>query len=280
VNNLILKKQDSIVLTWGEVDQILDEIFQRTPFDFRSYSSEMLQRRIVRRMKLDHYRDIPHLLADIRENSSSMNKLISDFCIHVTEMFRNPELFRFFRQGITPELSRLPFLRIWVAGCSTGEEAYSLAVLLQEEGILEQCRIYATDIRNSVLQEARRGKISQLKHELYAQNYCRSGGRTELINFGEIREGNLYLHPYLLDKITFSPHNLATDGSFHEFDVIFCRNVMIYFNQNLKNSVHGLLYRSLKPGGFLALGDKESVRFTEYASHYSRLEEKIYRKVF
>jgi chemotaxis protein methyltransferase CheR len=284
MRNVTLDKQTLIVIepTEDEIQHLLDIINEQTSYDFRNYSSTMVKRRIIRRMRMDQYRDISVFIDHITTNHVIMNRLISDFCIHVTEMFRNPEIYRLIRSNVIPELTTLPFVRIWIAGCSTGEEAYSLAILLQEEGILDQCRIYATDIKISVLQEARRGIISSKKYEQYAQNYVASDGRTVLKDFGQFKDGNLNLHDSLLDKITFAPHNLAMDGPFHQFDMIFCRNVMIYFNQKLKDSVHELLFQSLKPGGYLTLGDKESIRFSKYAAHYKRMNEveRIYRKIF
>jgi chemotaxis protein methyltransferase CheR len=281
---MTLDKQSVSVIepTHVEIQHLLGMIFEQTSYDFRDYSSAMIHRRITRRMRMDQYRDISELINRISTDRATMNRMISDFCIHVTEMFRNPEIYRLIRTSVIPELRALPFVRIWIAGCSTGEEAYSLAILLQEEGILDQCRIYATDIKKSVLQEARQGLIIANKYEQYAQNYIASDGRMALQDFGSFVDGNLKLHDSLMDKITFAPHNLATDGPFHQFDMIFCRNVMIYFNQNLKDNVHELLFQSLTPGGYLTLGDKESIRFSKYATHYKWLndDERIYRKMF
>jgi chemotaxis protein methyltransferase CheR len=264
--------------TLEEVKIVLQEVYDRTNIDFRSYSPEMIKRRITRRLQLDRYENTHFLLSDMVHNSSILHKLVSDFCIHVTHLFRDPEMYRVFRKEVIPFLIAYSHIRIWVAGCATGEEVFSTAMLLQEEGVLHKSRIYATDIRNSVLQVARKGMISEQNLEKYILNYRQSGGHREWQDFGEFSKGFYYLHPSIMDKITFSQHNLEMDGTFHEF--VLCRNVMIYFNQDLKHKVHNLLYQSLKRGGFLILGDKESIRFTGQDSNYIRVSnEKIYRKL-
>jgi len=265
--------------TIEQIKVVLSEVYQRTNYDFRSYNLQMIKRRIIRRLQLDRYENVESLLSDISSNSTIINKLISDFCIHVTELFRNPETYLTFREQIIPVLSEQSNLRVWIGGCSTGEEVFSVAMLLQEEGLLNKTRIYATDIKNSVLQVARKGRISEQQLIKYHSNYNQSGGTRKWQEFGEKRKGVYYLNANIMDKITFSQHNLAMDDVFHEFDLIFCRNVMIYFNQDLKQKVHHLLFRSLKSGGFLCLGDKESIRFTGQDFNYIRVDQaKIYRK--
>lgn len=266
--------------TIEEVKLLLQEVYERTNYDFRSYSTKMIKRRIIRRLELARYENIHLLLSDLDTNHSVLHKLVSDFCIHVTELFRDPEMYLVFRKDVIPTLSSFSNLRIWVAGCSTGEEAFSIAMILQEQELLDRSIIYATDIKNSVLDEARKGEISEQKLEKCSINYSQSGGIRGLEGFGEIVNGVYHLHPNIMDKITFTQHNLAMDEPFHEFDIILCRNVMIYFNQDLKRKVHNLLYQSLKSGGFLILGDKESIRFTGQDTGYNHVgNEKIYRKI-
>jgi chemotaxis protein methyltransferase CheR len=280
--NLNKQSKQTIEPTQLEIQRLLLLIYEQTHYDFRNYSASMIHRRVLRRMKLEQCECISELMKQLIINQPLMNRLLSDLCIHVTEMFRNPEIFMLIRSRVIPVIRELPFIRIWIAGCSTGEEAYSLAVLLQEEGILEKCRIYATDIKKTVLQEARLGIIHASKYEQYSKNYLAANGRGSLKDYGDFVDGNLKLHDYLLDQITFAPHNLASDGPFHQFDMIFCRNVMIYFNQSLKDKVYELLFESLATGGYLTLGDKESIRFSKFAAHFRRMnsDERVYCKLF
>ena len=180
-----------------------------------------------------------------------------------------------------PILRDLPFVRIWHAGCATGEEAYSLAILLHEEGLYDRCRIYATDINEALLRRARGGIYSERDVMSYAESYREGGGNGALIDHFSIRYGHAIVHSSLRERIVFARHNLATDRAFNDFHVILCRNVLIYFNRELQNRAHSLLFHSLVPGGILGLGRKESVRYTPHEQQYSLIDSggELYRRI-
>jgi chemotaxis protein methyltransferase CheR len=196
-------------------------------------------------------------------------------------MFRDPSLFLHLKQQVLPSLRKEPFLRIWMAGCATGEEAYSMAILLQEEGIYPRCRIYATDMNEKAIVQAQTGEINSRMLPAFTDNYVRAGGDKQLTDYMDTRNDGTFLRNRLLSRILFSRHNLAIDRLFNEFHLIFCRNVLIYFNKTLQDQVHHLLYQSLEIGGYLVLGDKESIRFTPFAEHYETVnpQQKIYRRI-
>ena len=199
----------------------------------------------------------------------------------MTSLFRDPTFYAAFREKVVPMLRTYPFLRIWVAGCSTGEEVYSLAILLEEEGLYEKTRIYATDINQTVLTRAQAGIMPMSKMRDYTQNYIRAGGQRSFSEYYVTEGKSARIDPQLARNVVFAQHNLVSDRSFNEFNVIVCRNVMIYFGKNLQDRVHGLLYESLERLGVLALGLKESIRFTRFEQAYKEIDgaEKIYRKV-
>ncbi|WP_372631639.1 protein-glutamate O-methyltransferase CheR [Cohnella sp.] len=263
-----------------ETALLLEGIYQRYGYDFRNYAHPSIYRRIRHRLKLEGLPDISSLLGSVLRDPDAFRRLLSDLVIPVTELFRDPEMFLAFRRDVAPVLRRLPFVRIWHAGCSTGEEVYSLAVLLHEEGLLDKTRIYATDINEDALQRARDGMIPIDRMKQYTRNYQAAGGKRDFSAYYASNHGIVMLKPFLREKIVFARHNLVTDSSFNEFHVVFCRNVMIYFNPQLTNQVHGLFYESLAPGGFLVLGGKESLAFTPMAERYETWNDthRIYRK--
>ncbi|CAH1193722.1 Chemotaxis protein methyltransferase [Paenibacillus plantiphilus] len=212
---------------------------------------------------------------------STMLRLLSDLTIHVTEMFRDPAMFRSFRQHVVPLLRTYPFIRIWHAGCSTGEEVYSMAILLKEEGLYDKARIYATDMNEHVLDSARGGVFPIERMQTFTRNYLEAGGKEAFSQYYTAKYDSALFHSELKSNIVFAQHNLVTDRSFNEFNVIFCRNVMIYFNKELQNHVHSLLYESLSTFGVLALGTKESISFTRHAGAYEELcpQSRLYRKI-
>jgi chemotaxis protein methyltransferase CheR len=221
------------------------------------------------------------LLERIQGSPEFAFKLIKDFSIHVTAMFRDPAFFNFFRNHVIPELRKENFIRIWVAGCATGEEVYSLAILLHEEGLYPRCRIYATDMNEHVIIQAKTGCIPLFKMQIYAQNYFASGGKQQFHQYFSSKDECVYLNDQLLKNIFFSHHNLVDDRSFNEFQIIFCRNVLIYFNHQLQAHVHDLIFDSLASDGYLVLGNRESIRFTKHASSYKSLSilQKIYKRI-
>ena len=210
-----------------------------------------------------------------------MERLLLDLSINVTAMFRDPSFYVALREKVVPLLRTYPFTRIWNAGCSTGEEVYSLAIVLAEEGIYDRTRIYATDINEAVLERAKAGVFPLEKMREYTANYIRAGGTAAFSEYYVAAYDGARFARSLVDNVVFAQHNLVSDRKFNEFNVIICRNVMIYFDRSLQARVHGLFYESLERLGVLALGHKETIRFSPFESAYEELDpsERIYRKV-
>jgi len=210
-----------------------------------------------------------------------MERLLLDLSVNVTAMFRDPGFYVSFRRDVVPLLRTYPFIRIWHAGCSTGEEVYSTAIVLEEEGLLDRARVYATDINDVVLQQARSGIFPLNRMQEYTENYIRAGGTRSFSEYYTAKYDGALFSPALTRNVVFAQHNLVTDRSFAEFNVIFCRNVLIYFDRELQERVHALFYDSLAMFGIMALGSKESLRFSQYEDCYERLNsrEKLYRKI-
>ena len=208
-------------------------------------------------------------------------RLLHDLSINVTSMFRDPSFYAAFRAEVVPLLRTYPFLRIWNAGCSTGEETFSLAILLMEAGVYDKTRIYATDINDRVLDMARRGRFPLERMRDYTANYLRAGGQEEFSRYYMVDGDQASFSRELCSRVVFANHNLVSDGPFNEFNVIVCRNVMIYFGKALQDRVHNLFYESLETFGVLALGHKESIRFTPFEQRYEELssKERLYRKI-
>jgi len=264
-----------------ELALLLEGVFRRYGFDFRGYAPASLRRRVWRRVHGEGLSTISGLLERLLHDSAVMERLLLDLSINVTAMFRDPTFYVAFRKQIVPLLRTYPYSRIWVAGCSSGEEVYSLAILLQEDGLYERTRIYATDINESVLERAREGVFPLEKMQEYTQNYIRAGGGRAFSEYYVAAYDGAQFQRSLIDNVVFAQHNLVSDRSFNEFHVIVCRNVMIYFDKKLQDHVHELFYDSLINFGILALGHKESIRFTPFAQRYEELDpaEKLYRKV-
>jgi chemotaxis protein methyltransferase CheR len=264
-----------------ETQLLLEAVFRRYGFDFREYARASLKRRLWRRVHAEGLATISGLQEKVLHDPACMERLLRDLSINVTAMFRDPTFYAAFREKVVPLLHTYPFTRIWNAGCSTGEETYSLAILLHEEGLLERTRIYATDINEAVLEQARAGVFPLDKMREYTQNYIRAGGTRSFSEYYVARYDRAQFSRSLVDNVVFAQHNLVSDRSFNEFNVIVCRNVMIYFDRSLQDKVHDLFYESLAMLGVLALGHKESIRFTRHAQSYEELDplEKLYRKV-
>jgi chemotaxis protein methyltransferase CheR len=264
-----------------ELQLLLEGIYRQYGFDFREYAPASLKRRVWRRVQAEHAGTIAGLLAMVLHDADVMERLLLDLSINVTSMFRDPTFYAAFREQVVPMLRTYPFTRIWVAGCSTGEEVYSLSILLQEEGIYDRTRIYATDINEAVLERAREGVFPLEKMQEYTENYIRAGGMRSFSEYYLAKYEGALFDRTLTDHVVWAPHNLVQDRSFNTFNVILCRNVMIYFDRTLQTHVHRLFYDSLERLGILALGRKESIRFTGVESAYEELnvQEKLYRKV-
>jgi chemotaxis protein methyltransferase CheR len=264
-----------------ELALLLEGVFRLYGFDFRQYAPASLRRRVWRRVHAERLSTISGLTDRLLHDPATMERLLLDLSINVTAMFRDPSFYVAFREQVVPLLRTYPYTRIWVAGCSTGEEVYSLAILLEEEGLYERTRIYATDINESVLERARAGAFPLDKMQEYTQNYIRAGGTRAFSEYYVAAYDGAQFSRSLVDNVVFAQHNLVSDRSFNEFNVIMCRNVMIYFDRSLQNHVHRLFQDSLERFGILCLGRKESIRFTELEGSYEELdaEERLYRRV-
>jgi chemotaxis protein methyltransferase CheR len=264
-----------------ELELLLEAVYRRYGLDFRQYAQASLKRRLYRRVHAEGLETLSQLQDRLLHEPSCMERLLLDLSINVTSMFRDPSFYVAFREKVVPALHTYPFTRIWCAGCSTGEEVYSLAILLHEEGLYEKTRIYATDINEHVLQTALEGVFPLDRMKLYTQNYIRSGGKVDFSEYYVAAYDSVRFARALTENVVFAQHNLAMDRSFNEFNAIVCRNVMIYFDKTLQNHVHALFYESLATFGILALGHKESIGFTRFADRYEEidLDERIYRKV-
>jgi chemotaxis protein methyltransferase CheR len=264
-----------------EVELLLEGIFRQYGFDFRSYAYASIRRRLWKRIEDEGLTTISGLQERVLHEPEMMERLLLDLSINVTAMFRDPGFYRVFREQVIPTLRTYPFIRLWHAGCATGEEVYSMAILLEEEGLYERSRIYATDINEVVLQKAKSGIFPLDRMQEYTENYIAAGGKRAFSDYYVAKYGGALFSPSLTRNVVFSQHNLVTDRSFSEFNVILCRNVLIYFDKTLQARVHELFYESLATFGILALGSKESLRFSPYEDFYEQINgpEKIYRKV-
>lgn len=264
-----------------EIRLLLEGIYRHYGFDFRSYAYASLRRRIWKRVHSDGLTTISALQDHVLHDPAMMEKLLLDLSINVTAMFRDPGFYVAFRREVVPVLRTYPFIRIWHAGCSTGEEAYSMAILLEEEGLYDRTRIYATDINEVVIRKAKEAIFPLDRMQEYTQNYLRAGGHRSFSEYYTALYDGALFTPRLVRNIVFSQHNLVTDHSFAECNVILCRNVLIYFDRSLQRRVHTLFYESLPMYGYLGLGSKETLRFTGFEDHYEAIDlrEKIYRKV-
>ena len=264
-----------------EAGLLLEGIYQHYGFDFRGYAWASLKRRLWRRANEEGVHSLSALQARVLHDPPAMERLLLDLSINVTSMFRDPTFFAAFREKVVPVLKTYPFVRIWNAGCSTGEETYSIAIILREEGLYERARIYATDINDVVLNHARAGAYPLDRMRDYTENYIRAGGSESFSTYYEADGEHARFDPALREQIVFAQHNLVSDGAFNQFNVIVCRNVLIYFGKALQTRVHDLFHESLETFGVLALGHKETIRFTDHESRYDELDanERLYRKV-
>lgn len=264
-----------------EVKLLLEGIYQRYGYDFRDYAYSSIHRRLVKQREAEGVPSLSLLQHLVFHEPSAMERLLLSLTVHVTSMFRDPQFYGAFREKVVPHLRTHPFLRLWHMGCSTGEEVYSMAILLRESGLYDRCRVYATDLSEEVVRRAKSGVFPLSEMQEYTRNYLEAGGGRAFSEYYTTRGPDALFHPLSAERVVFAQHNLATDGSINEFNAIFCRNVMIYFNQTLQDRVHKLIYESLGNLGFLALGRKESLRFSPYEACYQEIDaqEKIYQKV-
>jgi chemotaxis protein methyltransferase CheR len=264
-----------------EVELLLEGVFRRYGFDFREYATSSIRRRILEFVRTEGLPSVSSLQDRVLHDTEAMDRMLQALTVHVTSMFRDPNFYLAFREKVVPFLRTYPFTRIWHAGCATGEEVYSMAILLIEEGLYDRCRIYATDMNDGVLHKAREGIFPLASMQEYTTNYLRAGGRRSFSEYYTSGYDHAIFRPALRERVVFAQHNLATDGSFNEFQVIVCRNVLIYFDRQLQDRVYKLFSESLVRLGVLALGRRESLRFTAVEDQYDALDERerIFRKM-
>lgn len=263
-----------------QIDTIMADAFEIYGYDFTGYSRASFKRRVLRLYALDKMVSFAEFRYMIRSDAGYFNRFLEQVTINVTEMFRDPEFYKCLRKEILPNLGTFPFIRIWVAGCSTGEEAYSVAILLKELKLLRKSLIYATDINSFVLEKGAKAMIPLNKMKQYSENYIESGGREDFSTYYSANYSLVKLNDDLRQKIVFSTHNLVSDTSFNEFQLILCRNVLIYFDRELQSKVFSLFDGSLDTFGYLALGTKESMFEKRLNEKYKKVgTQKIWRKI-
>lgn len=263
-----------------EIDLLLEGIYRHYGHDFRGYAFSSLRRRLKKRLEGEGLATFSDLQALVLHDPDAMDRLIRDMSVNVTGMFRDPTFFLALREKVIPILRTYPFVRIWHAGCASGEEAYALAIMLEEEGLYDRARIYATDMNSGALERAKSGTFPLSRMREYTSNYLQAGGSRSFSEYYTASTDTAVFDARLRRNVLFAQHNLATDNSFSEFNLILCRNVLIYFDRTLKTRVFSLFRDSLAPLGILALGRRESLRFTSAEADYDEFDakERIYRR--
>jgi len=263
-----------------EVDILLDDLLSLYGYDFTNYSRASLKRRIANLFTIDRFPSFAEFRYRLRMDHEYLLRFVQQVTVNVTEMFRDPPFYKTLRTEILPLLAARPVIRIWHAGCSTGEEVFSVAILLKEAGLLHKSLLYATDLNPGVLEKLRRGIFPMAQMRQYSENYNASGGKSDLSKYYTAQYDWAKFDESLSARMIVSTHNLVSDSSFNEFQLIICRNVLIYFDKELQNKVLNLFDQSLETLGFLALGSKETLKFSSIAPMYKQLEnrEKIWRK--
>ena len=266
-------------MTDEQIEILLDDVLSLYGYDFTGYTKASISRRIERLFTLDRFPSFAEFRFRIKSEESYLKRFVEEITVNVTEMFRDPGFYKTLRNEILPELAPKPFIRIWHAGCSSGEEVYSMAILLEECNLLHKSIIYATDINPEILRKAQAGIFTLSAMKQYSENYIQSGGTKDFSSYYTAKYDRAVFMKRLSDKVVYSSHNLVSDSSFNEFQLILCRNVLIYFDKNLQDRVLTLFDNSLEPLGFLALGSKETLKFSHIISKYQKNEkEKIWRK--
>ena len=257
----------------------MNDLLETYGYDFTDYSKASLKRRINRLYSLDKFPSFAEFRFRIRKDEDYLKRFVEEITVNVTEMFRDPSFYKVLRSEVLPVLATYPLIRIWHAGCSTGEEVYSMAILLQEANLLHKSLLYATDINPDVLEKAKDGIFPLAPMKQYSENYIDGGGRMDFSTYYTTRYDRVKFDRNLSRNMIFATHNLVSDRSFNEFQLIICRNVMIYFDKVLQDKVLQLFHHSLDSLGFLALGSKETLRFWPMADQYKQWgKEKIWRK--
>lgn len=269
-----------IQLTNEELNEVIYLIRTQHGYDFSDYARASLLRRVTRCMNIAGFKASYELKYHLINDKSFFAWFLETLTVNVTEMFRDPSFYKELRERVLPTLASYPIIKIWHAGCATGEEVYSMLILLQEAGLLNRTRIYATDLNPINLERARQGIIPLKQIREYTANYIKSGGQNDFSSFYTAQYDNAIIHKEYRENVVFAQHNLAADHVFNEFQLICCRNVMIYFNQELQNRAIHLFHDSLSPLGYLALGIKESLLFTDIKQQFETvsLATRIYRR--
>ncbi|MFY7730476.1 MAG: CheR family methyltransferase [Flavobacterium sp.] len=263
-----------------ELELLINDIFDYHGYDFGGYSRASFKRRVDRLYQMDGFGSFGEFLSRVRADEAYFKRMIEEITVNVTEMFRDPSFYTVLRQEIIPVLATKPFIRIWHAGCSTGEEVYSMAILLHEANLLHKSLLYATDINPLVLSSAKSGVFPLRMMKQYSENYLASGGKQDFSKYYIANYGMAKFDSHFTEKMVFSQHNLVSDSSFNEFDLILCRNVLIYFDKELQDRALTLFDESLSPLGYMALGTKETMKFSTVQRKYEQLRrEKIWKKI-
>lgn len=273
--------EQNIDLSDEQIDLLLGDLIDRYGYDFTDYSRASFKRRVARLIEQDRFLSFAEFRYRVSQDPDYLTRFVEKVTVNVTEMFRDPQFYRTLREQILPVLATWPMIRIWHAGCSTGEEVYSLAILLKEANLLHKSVQYATDINPSVLERVRAGifPLSQMKQ--YSENYILSGGRQDFSSYYTAQYTSAKFDDALGRRVVLATHNLVSDSTFNEFQLILCRNVLIYFDKPLQERVMKLFYDSLELLGYLALGSKETIKFSGVAAQFRQVEnrERIWRKI-
>jgi chemotaxis protein methyltransferase CheR len=263
-----------------EIRLLLEALYLRYHYDFRNYAQASLKRRLRQAREQLGYATISAMQESLLYDPAMLSKLLGYLTVQVSEMFRDPSYFRALREKVAPHLRTYPSLKVWIAGCSNGEELYSLVILFREEGLEQRTLFYATDINQEALAKAAAGIYSLDRMRLFTENHRKSGGKSSLSDYYSAAYGAATFDKTLRQRVVFSDHSLATDAVFAETQLISCRNVLIYFDREFQDRALALFKDSLPHKGFLGLGSKESLRFSSYANHFTDFvgEEKIYQR--
>lgn len=273
--------EPSFPISDEDLEIILIDVVELYGYDFTNYSRASLRRRVARLMAKDRFSSFAEFRYRVKTDKTYFKRFVEEITVNVTEMFRDPLFYKSLREDVLPRLATWPVIKIWHAGCSSGEEVYSMAILLHEAKLLHKSLLYATDINPTVLEKVRHGiyPISQMKQ--YSENYIASGGKSDFSSYYTAQYNSAKFDDFLGKRIVLATHNLVADRSFNEFQLILCRNVMIYFDKEFQDRSLNLFYESLEMFGYLALGAKETLKFTTVAKNFKQLEskERIWRKI-
>jgi len=264
-----------------EIQLLLEAVYQHYHYDFRNYARASIKRRLIQARSRMGYASISAMQSDVLHDKTLLPRLLDYLTVQVSELFRDPSYFRALREQVIPHLRTYASLKVWVAGCSNGEELYSLSILFREEGLAHKTMFYATDINPTALKAAQAGVYPLEQIRRFTENHQQSGGHSSLSDYYTADYGRALFDQTLRSQVVFSDHSLVTDAVFGEMHLISCRNVLIYFDRELQDRAAGLFRDSLARRGFLGLGSKESLRFSSHAGAFSEFvrDEKIYQRI-